>query len=229
MKSLVTATLCLAIVVSCATAQKKTELKTQKDKVSYLIGREIGGNFKKQGVEVNTDILLKGIRDGIAGNKSPLSDEESESVMTAFQNEMMGKQAQMQKDLAEKNLKEGKAFLAANAKKEGVKTTPSGLQYKVLVEGNGKTPTATDTVIAHYRGRLIDGTEFDDSYKRGEPLTIPVSGVIKGWTEALQMMKVGSKWQLFIPSELAYGEQGAGQVIGPNETLIFDIELLGIK
>jgi len=229
MKSLITAALCLAFAVSCVEAQKKTALSTQQEKVSYLIGRNIGSNFKKQGIEINADIFLKGIKDGMAGKKNLLSEEESDSVMTAFQQEMQGKQQKEHDVLAQKNLKAGKAFLTANAKKDSVKTLASGLQYKVLVEGTGKNPTAGDTVVAHYRGMLIDGTEFDNSYKRGEPLTIPVTGVIKGWTEALQLMKVGSKWQLFIPSDLAYGEQGAGQVIGPNEALIFDIELIAIK
>ena len=158
-----------------------------------------------------------------------LSEEEMRTVMTAFQKEMAAKQAEMMKSQGEKNKKEGEAFLAENKKKEGVKTLASGLQYKVIKEGTGKTPKATDKVSTHYQGTLIDGTEFDSSYKRGEPATFPVNGVIPGWTEALQLMKVGSKWQLFVPSKLAYGEKGAGPIIGPNAVLIFTVELLAIK
>jgi FKBP-type peptidyl-prolyl cis-trans isomerase FklB len=205
------------------------ELKTQQDKVSYSIGMNIGSNFKKQGIEVNADVMMKGIKDGMDGTKPLIDETEMREVMTAFQKEMMAKTESRNKVAGEKNKKDGETFLAENKKKEGVKTTASGLQYRVIKEGTGEMPKATDTVVTNYKGTLIDGTEFDSSYKRGEPATFPVTGVIKGWTEALQLMKVGSKWQLFIPSELAYGEKGAGRDIGPNATLIFEIELVSIK
>ncbi|MBI3995983.1 MAG: FKBP-type peptidyl-prolyl cis-trans isomerase [Nitrospirae bacterium] len=204
-------------------------LKTQKDKVSYSIGLDIGTNFKKQSIEIDPDLLARGIRDAISDGKHLLSDEEIRAVMTAFQQEMQAKAATRVKELGDKNMKEGEAFLTGNKKKEGVVTLPSGLQYKVITAGNGKKPKSSDTVTTHYRGTLIDGTEFDSSYKRGQPASFPVNGVIAGWTEALQLMPVGSKWQLFVPTNLAYGPRGAGQTIGPNATLIFEVELLSIE
>ena len=204
-------------------------LKDQKDKLSYSIGMNIGNNFKKQSIDVNTDALIQGIKDALSGGKTLMTEQEVNETLMNFQKEMVAKQMAHQKELAEKNKKEGEAFLAENMKKEGVKTLPSGLQYKVIKEGDGKTPKITDTVTINYRGTLIDGTEFDSSYTRGQPATFPVKGVIAGFTEALQLMKVGSKWQLFIPSNLAYGERGAGDDIGPNATLIFEIELVSIK
>ncbi len=212
-----------------ASKAAKTELKTPKDKISYTIGTNIGENFKKQGIDVDANLLLKGINDGLAGKKYLLSDDEMKEVMAAFQKEMMAKQSVEFAKLAEKNKKESEDFLAANKTKDSVVTLPDGLQYKILREGTGRMPTKNDTVVVNYQGRLIDGSIFDDSYQRGEPITFPVSGVIPGWIEALQLMKEGSKWQLFIPSELAYGERGAGQHIGPNEALIFDVELLKVK
>ncbi|MBA4392315.1 MAG: hypothetical protein C0407_02065 [Desulfobacca sp.] len=209
------------------TAESVT-LKNQKDKVSYSIGINMGRNLKQMAVDVDPDTFVKGFKDAFSGGKSLLSDEEMQTVMTAFQKEMAAKQAEKMKVVGEKNKKEGEAFLAENKKKEGIKTLTSGLQYKVIKEGTGKTPKATDKVSTHYQGTLIDGTEFDSSYKRGEPATFPVKGVIPGWTEALQHMKVGSKWQLFIPAKLAYGERGAGPNIGPNSVLIFTMELLSI-
>jgi FKBP-type peptidyl-prolyl cis-trans isomerase FklB len=212
-----------------ASKAAKTELKTQKDKISYTIGTNIGENFKKQGIDVDANLLLKGINDGLAGKKYLLPDDEMKEVMMGLQKEMMAKQSAEFAKLAEKNKKESEEFLAANKTKDSVITLPDGLQYKVLREGTGRMPTKNDTVVVNYQGRLIDGTVFDDSYQRGEPITFPLSGVIPGWIEALQLMKEGSKWQLFIPSDLAYGERGAGQHIGPNEALIFDVELLKIK
>ena len=210
-------------------AGENLELKDQKDKVSYSIGINIGNNLKRQSVEVNPDILLQGIKDVLSGGKTLMTDKEVAETMMNFQKELMAKQQIRMKELGEKNKKEGEAFLAENKKKEGVITLPSGLQYKVIKEGDGKIPAATDTVTVHYRGTLIDGTEFDSSYTRGQPVTFPVKGVVPGFSEALQLMKVGSKWQLFIPSNLAYGERGAGDDIGPNSTLIFDLELISIK
>ena len=216
----------LAVPVQAA---DPSALKTQKDKVSYSIGLDIGTNFKKQSIEIDPDLLARGIRDAISDGKHLLSDEEIRAVMTAFQQEMQAKAATRVKELGDKNMKEGEAFLTGNKKKEGVVTLPSGLQYKVITAGNGKKPKSSDTVTTHYRGTLIDGTEFDSSYKRGQPASFPVNGVIAGWTEALQLMPVGSKWQLFVPTNLAYGPRGAGQTIGPNATLIFEVELLSIE
>lgn len=205
-------------------------LKTEKDKVSYAIGMNIGENFKRQGIEIDDAMFLQGLKDVAAGGKTLLTDEEARTVLTQYQGELRARMEQKQKEAAETNKKEGAAFLDANKAKPGVVTLPSGLQYKILKEGTGPKPTATDTVVCNYRGTLIDGKEFDSSYKRGQPATFPVSGVIKGWTEALQLMPVGSKWELFIPSDLAYAERGAGGgEIGPNSTLIFEVELLSIQ
>ncbi len=229
MKQMCIVLLCLVAITIQLSAQKKLTLKTEKDKVSYIIGTDIAKNLKKQGIDVDSEILFKGFKDAFADQKLALSDSEIQQVMMAFQQEMMAKQSKKAGELAEKNQKEGDAFLAANKKKDSVVTLPSGLQYKVIAEGTGRMPGLNDTVTTHYRGTLIDGTEFDNSYKRGEPATFPVKGVIPGWTEALQHMKVGAKWQLFIPANLAYGERGAGESIGPNATLIFEVELLLIK
>ena len=227
MKTLLAAALSTVLIAGCANAGGDTMLKNEKDKVSYSIGLNIGSNFKSQSVDINPDILIKGIKDAISGSKPLMTEKEIQETMTVFQKEITAKQAERTKSLAETNKKEGEAFLAANKGKDGVKTTSSGLQYKIIKDGNGQTPKATDTVTVNYRGTLVDGTEFDSSYKRGEPATFPLNGVIPGWTEALQMMKVGSKWQLFLPSAIAYGERGAGR-IGPNATLIFEVELISI-
>jgi FKBP-type peptidyl-prolyl cis-trans isomerase len=208
-----------------SSAGEPQTLTTQQDKLSYTFGQHFGKNIanylKQQGIELNPNKLVKGIKHALTGKKPLLSQQEMGQVMMAFQRERF-----MQ--LAEKNRQEGEAFLAKNAKKDGVVSLSSGLQYKVITPGDGKTPKATDKVTTHYRGTLIDGTEFDSSYKRGEPATFSVKGVIAGWTEALQLMKEGAKWQLFIPAKLAYGMRGAGQKIGPNATLIFKIELLKV-
>jgi len=223
--------ICLSAIciASIGLAQDKAQLKDQKDKASYSIGYDIGETFKKQKIELNMDALVAGLKEALAGKEASLSKEEREKTLQAFQKEMMEKQIAASKEAAEKNKAEGEKFLEENKKKDGVKTTASGLQYKVLKEGSGAPPKETDTVVTNYRGTLIDGTEFDSSYKRNEPASFPVNRVIKGWTEALQLMKPGAKYQLFIPSSLAYGERGAGQTIGPNATLIFEVELLSIK
>jgi len=210
-------------------AEETLVLKNQKDKVSYIIGMEIGKNFKKQSIDIQSDILTRGVKDAISGAKPLLTEQEIQETMVTFQREMMAKQEELAKKLGEKNKKEGEAFLAKNREKEGVKTLPSGLQYIVIKSGTGKKPSVNDSVTTHYRGTLMDGTEFDSSYKRGQPVTFPVSGVIAGWTEALQLMEEGAKWQLFIPPNLAYGERGTGGVIGPNATLIFEIELISVQ
>src|SRR6267154_1329003 len=204
--------------------EKSPQFKDQRDKVSYAIGMQIGFNLARQKVDINPDVLNAGMKDAIAG-KPQLTPDQVKDVMAQFEKDM----EQKQKQLGEKNKTDGAKFLEDNKKKPGVKTTASGLQYKVEKEGTGSQPIATDMVTVNYRGTLIDGTEFDSSYKRGQPATFPVNGVIKGWTEALQLMKQGSKYQLFIPSSLAYGERAMGPDIGPNSTLIFEVELQDVK
>jgi FKBP-type peptidyl-prolyl cis-trans isomerase len=203
--------------------------KTQKDKVSYAIGMNIGANLHRQSVDIDPKVLQQGLEDALAGGKTLLSEDEARATLTDFQTDMRKKQQEKMQQAGEANKKDGDAFLAANKAKDGVVALPSGLQYKILTAGTGPKPAAGDSVVCNYRGTLIDGKEFDSSYKRGQPATFPVSGVIKGWTEALQLMPVGSKWQLFVPSELAYGERGTGADIGPNATLIFEVELLSIQ
>lgn len=209
-------------------AQDAPDLKDPRAKLSYALGTDIGSNLKRQEIDVDPKLLAAGISDALAG-KSALNPDQVREVMNEFRTQMMAKMQGQQAEEAKKNRAAGEAFLAANAKKEGVKTTATGLQYKALKSGSGKTPALTDTVKVHYHGTLIDGTVFDSSVERGEPVTFPVNGVIPGWTEALQLMKVGDKWQLAIPAKLAYGDQGAGGKIGPDSTLLFDVELLGIE
>lgn len=221
--------LLLSLFVAGTLDAADPSLKTSKEKISYAVGAQIGADMKRQAVDIDPEVLGKGVKDGFQGSKMLLTEQEMREAINSLQQQMAVKQGERMRVLGAKNKQQGAAFLAENKKKEGVKVTPSGLQYKVIKEGAGKIPKADDTVTVNYRGALVDGVEFDSSYKRGEPTTFPVKGVIKGWTEALQLMKVGSKWQLFIPSDLAYGEQGAGRVIGPNSTLIFEVELLGIK
>src|SRR5579863_3538866 len=210
-------------------SQTASPFKTQKDKVSYAIGMNIGTTLHKQSVDVDPKVLQQGLEDALAGGKTLLSEDEARATLTEFQTEMRKKMQEKMQAEGEANKKEGATFLAANKAKEGIIVLPSGLQYKILTPGTGPKPTATDSVVCNYRGTLIDGTEFDSSYKRGQPATFPVGGVIKGWTEALQLMPVGSKWQLFIPADLAYGERGPDPAIGPNATLIVEVELLSIE
>ena len=210
-------------------AQAEKALKTENDKISYSIGLSIGQRMKAQGVNVDPTMVAQGLRDGLKGNKPKLTNQEMSAVMQAFQKKQQARQAEMQQAAGSKNRKEGEMFLLGNKKNKGVVTTASGLQYQIMKTGKGKTPKATDTISAHYRGTLIDGKEFDSSYKRGQPATFPVNGVIKGWQEALQLMTVGSKWKIWVPSDLGYGSRGAGAMIGPDATLIFEIELLEIK
>ena len=234
MKHILMTTVCLALLVTPAVpAEKKDELKTQKDKVSYLIGVDMGrkmrAEFDKQSIDVDPAVLAKGIKDALAGGNILLTDAELQEIRTALQSDIAAKNMERVKALAEKNKKDGDAFLAENRKKDGVKTTDSGLQYKVITVGTGKSPKATDKVTVNYRGTLVDGGEFDSSYKRGEPVTFSLNQVIKGWTEGIQLMKEGSKFTFFIPSDLAYGERGTpGGPIGPNVVLIFEVELLSI-
>ncbi len=213
---------------AAATTPKPLVLETDRDKQSYAIGLNVGKSLHRDDIDVDPKIVLQGIQDAMADGKLLLTDDQIKTVMTDLQNQVRQKQEEKRAALAESNKKDGAAFLAANATKEGVVSLPSGLQYKILTAGTGPKPLATDSVVCNYRGTLLDNTEFDSSYKRGQPATFPVSGVIKGWTEALQLMPVGSKWQLFVPADLAYGErpQGPG---GPNATLIFEVELLSIQ
>jgi len=204
-----------------------SDLQTQKDKFSYALGMNIGTNLHRQSVPVDPDLLMRGLKDALAGGQTLLTEDEARAAIVAVQDEMRKQQQAKMQAQGEANKKEGEAFLAANKTKEGVVTLPSGLQYKILQAGTGPKPTSTDSVTVNYRGTLVNGTEFDSSYKRGQPATFPVTGVIKGWTEALQLMPVGSKWQLFIPADLAYGERGPGE-IGPNATLIFEVELIKV-
>ena len=222
--------LALLLVTGCVLAQESPVLKTQQDKINYGIGVGVARNFKNQGLEVDLDMVIRGMRDTLSGAQLLMTEEDLAKTMFAFQQEMQQKMAQARKLAAENNKKEGDAFLAENAKKEGVTVLPSGLQYKILKAGDGKIPAGTDSVECNYIGTFIDGTEFDNSYKSGKPLTLKIQGgVIPGWSEVLKLMPVGSKWRVFIPSQLAYGERGAGSQIGPDQTLIFEIELLAIK
>ncbi len=189
----------------------------------------IGESLHRQPVELDSTALMQGLKDSMGGGKTLMTDDEAKAALTELSQQVRTKQEEKVKQAAENNKKEGEAFLAANKTKPGVVTTPSGLQYKILTEGKGPKPTAADKVSCNYKGTLINGTEFDSSYKRGQPAIFPVGQVIKGWTEALQLMSVGSKWQLFIPADLAYGERGAGSDIGPGATLIFEVELLSIE
>ena len=230
--------ICLIVLVvllpflSLATDQDKAteaELKSFAEKIRYVLGQEIGSSFKESPVEIDIDIFMQGMNDSMQGRKSLLDADETNQIKQEFSRQVQQSRQTQMSALSEKNRAEGAAFLAANKNKEGVVTTASGLQYKVLKKGDGPKPQNNDKVTVHYRGTLLDGTEFDSSYKRGKPATFQVNGVIRGWTEALQLMNVGSKYQLFIPSDLAYGTRGAGRKIGPNSTLIFDVELLGIE
>jgi FKBP-type peptidyl-prolyl cis-trans isomerase FklB len=212
------------------TSEKQVKLETQMDKVSYSIGLNIGNNMKRDSIKINAEALLRGILDASVDSASRLmTPAQIQECMSTFQQEMQKKQEETARLAGEKNKVDGDAFLVANAKKPGVVTLPSGLQYRVITQGSGKKPGPSSTVTTHYVGKLIDGTEFDSSVKRGQPATFPCNGVIKGWTEALQLMPVGSKWELVIPPALAYGESGAGGVIPPNAVLVFEVELLSIK
>jgi FKBP-type peptidyl-prolyl cis-trans isomerase FklB len=218
---------CLACSAQEPPAATPASDKTS-DIVSYGIGMQIGGRLKADGAEVNLELLVAGLRDALAGGESRYTDAQLDAAFAAYSREMQAREQARAMTLGADALKAGKAFLAANAAKPGVTTLPSGLQYTVLRPGQGASPKATDTVRVHYEGTLIDGKVFDSSVQRGEPATFPVNRVIPGWTEALQKMKVGDKWQLVIPAELAYGERGAGQDIPPNSVLVFEVELLGI-
>lgn len=227
-KTVVGAVVMSGLLAACGGNNSEPSLDSEIAKVSYGIGANIGSRFGDD-LPLDVDAFSAGVRDAIAGGELKMSDEEIMSTLQAYQQKQMAERQVESQALAETNRKEAEAFLAENASAEGVVVTDSGLQYKVLAEGDGASPSESDTVEVHYEGKLLDGSVFDSSYQRGETVSFPVNGVIEGWTEALQMMKVGSKWKLFIPSDLAYGPGGAGQMIGPNAALVFEVELLGIK
>jgi len=222
-------TLCaVGLLAGLVRADDKAAFKDPKEKSSYSIGANWGNSLKRQEVEVDVEAMIKGLKDGLAG-KSTLNDQELREALNALNQELRAKMEEKKKLLGEKNKQEGEKFLAENKNKLGVIALPSGLQYKILVEGSGDSPKSNDVVTANYRGTLIDGTEFDSSAKNGQPLVRPANMLIKGWTEALQLMKPGAKWELYIPPDLAYGERGAGAQIGPNAALIFEMELVSFK
>ncbi len=227
MRAYLPALLTFSLMITGACAQEKPDLKNNRQRASYAVGADIGNTFKRQELDVDAKAVVAGISDALAG-KCSLSDTEIRMALEEFQKTLAEKAEAKGRIAGEKNSKEGEAFLAANAKKDGVKTTASGLQYKVMAAGKGKTPGATDAVKVHYKGTLIDGTVFDSSIERGQPAEFSLNQVIPGWTEALQLMKEGDKWQVFIPGKLAYADRGAGAKIGPNATLIFEIELLSV-
>ena len=223
-----TAIFSISFLLNICFAAEKVELKGQKDKESYSLGYQFGQSLKAQGLDIDLEVYASGIKDALSGTKALLGQEEMQKTLLELQKRVAAARQKELKERTERNLSEGKAFLEGNKKKEGVKTLPSGLQYKVLTEGSGKTPKAADNVTINYKGTFINGSEFDSSYKRGKPTTFQVDKVVKGWTEALQLMKEGSKWELFIPPELGYGERGTGP-IPPNSVLIFEVELISVK
>lgn len=223
------AVLGLALLALQASAQAPSPLKTDKDKQSYGVGVQFGMILKSQGIDVNSDLLIQGMKDALAGGKLLMTDDELRTTLTALQQEVSQKQEQAKLAAADSNKKAGEAFLADNKKKDGVVTLPSGLQYKIIKAAEGKKPTEDDTIVCQYRGTLLDGTEFDSSYASGGPATFLVKGLIPGFKEALEQMPIGSTWQFFIPSDLAYGANGAGDAVGPNATLIFQVELISIQ
>jgi len=228
-----TRTLIMAISMALATgismAGQPVELKTENDKINYSVGYRLGGDFKRQQVEMNSDMLLQGFQDATGGDKPLMTEQEMVTVLTSLATRVQAAQMERLKQQATENLEAGEAFLDEYSKKEGVTTLPSGLQYKVITVGAGKSPQKSDKVTVHYRGTLIDGTEFDSSYSRNKPATFGVGQVIPGWTEALQLMKEGDKWELVVPSKLAYGERGAGTRVPANSTLVFEVELISVN
>lgn len=232
LKTMLLTTLLLSITLSSAIANDQAKLNDMNQKMSYMLGRQIGVQLKGTEIDIDLDAFTDGVSESLAGSDLRLSDDEIRKVSAAIQTQIANVQKKAQERqarLVTENLKKGEAFLAANAGKKGVTVLPSGLQYKVITPGTGKSPDSRGSVTVHYTGTLIDGTVFDSSVERGQPITFPVNGVIKGWTEALQLMKEGAKWQLFIPADLAYGPRGSGANIGPNETLLFDVELIKVN
>lgn len=210
-------------------SENAPELKTLQDRINYAIGVNLISNIRHQGIDIDLNLVMKGMQDAFLGRKIPMTDEELRTCISLYQTDVRQKQAKARAVASETNKKDGQAFLAENRKKEGVVTLPSGVQYRIIKAGEGKKPSDEDSVECHYRGTLISGTEFDSSYPKGHPATFKVNGVIPGWREALKLMPVGAKWQVFVPSQLAYGERGTGAFIGPNATLIFEVDLIAIK
>ena len=229
MKQLMSILLGITFLFGASYADENSGLKDHRDKESYSLGYQFGQYLQFQGVDIDLEVYASAIRDALEGNEPLMSREEIRAVIKGLQQRVEAAGEKQSKEKAARNLEEGRRFLAENSGREGIRTLPNGLQYKVLVEGAGKTPQAADTVTVNYMGTLIDGTEFDSSYKRGQPATFKVNGVIRGWTQALQLMKEGSKWQLFVPPDLAYGERGAGLSIPPNSALIFEVELISVQ
>jgi len=228
MRFITTLVVVASLVGAPCVAQKMPDLGNEKARVNYSVGYQIGDDFKRQGVEINPEALVKGIQDALSGEKALMTPEEQRAALVDLQRKVAAQQEQDKSRQAREYRAEGRIFLAENARKEEIQTTESGLQYKIVREGTGKIPGPTDTVTVNYRGTLIDGKEFDSSYRRGQPATFRVDRVIPGWTEALQLMKEGAKWQLFIPPELAYGDKKIGR-IEPNSTLIFEVELISAE
>jgi FKBP-type peptidyl-prolyl cis-trans isomerase FklB len=229
MKYIATAFFSLLVLGTPARAQETAQVQDETDRVNYSLGYQIGGDFKRQGVEIRPELVVKGIQDALSEAEPMITQEEMDKALVDLKRKIVADEQAAQKKASDENLAAGRAFLEENSKKEGVKTLPSGLQYRVIKEGTGAIPSATDTVTVHYRGTLIDGTEFDSSYSREEPATFQANRVIDGWKEALQLMKAGGKWQLFIPAELAYGARSVGDKIKSNSTLIFEVELLSVQ
>lgn len=228
-KKVVMAVPALGLLSGVCLAEQALELKDDTDKINYSVGYRLGSDFQRQEVEVRRDVLLKGMEDALSGGDPMMDAQAQRATLVELQKQLAAKQKEKQKLQATENLEKGRAFLADNGKKDGVTSLPSGLQYKELTAGEGKSPSATDSVTVHYRGTLIDGTEFDSSFKRNKPATFQLNRVIKGWTEALQLMQEGDKWELYIPSELAYGSRPAGSQIPVNSTLIFEVELISVN
>jgi FKBP-type peptidyl-prolyl cis-trans isomerase FklB len=223
------AILVVAFLSGICQASEKPELKDEKEKINYSIGYQIGGDFKRQGIELAPDLLVKGIQDAVDGAEPRIPPQEMRKTLVDLKRKVETDERKRRREKTGKYRAEGETFLAANGKKEGVVILPSGLQYKVLAAGKGKSPNLTDNVTVHYRGTLVDGTEFDSSYKRNEPATFGVDRVIAGWKEVLPMMKEGAKWQLFVPSKLGYGERGSGSKIPPDSALLFEVELISVQ
>ncbi len=219
----------MALASAISMAGEPVELKTENDKINYSVGYRLGSDFKRQQVEMNSDMLLQGFEDATGDGKPLMTEQEMVTVLTSLATRVKAAQMEKLKAQGTENLKAGEAFLADNSGKEGVTTLPSGLQYKVITAGTGKSPQKSDKVTVHYRGTLIEGTEFDSSYSRNKPATFGVGQVIPGWTEALQLMKEGDKWELYIPAKLAYGERGAGARVPANSTLVFEVELISVN
>ena len=229
MKRILMGAISVVLATGISMADEQLELKTENDKINYSVGYRLGGDFNRQEVEIESDMLLQGLEDATSGSKPLITEQEMGTVLMSMANRVKAAQMEKLKKQGAENLEAGEAFLTENSGKEGVTTLPSGLQYKVITAGAGKTPQKSDKVTVHYRGTLIDGTEFDSSYSRNKPATFGVGQVIPGWTEALQQMKEGDKWEIVIPSKLAYGERGAGAKIPANSTLIFEVELISVN